>query len=96
MKAAISVKSPFSHNAWFGFIEASFGVIPSPSAWTPRRETGGSPLQDYNCAMHLLEHQCPSVAMICSGGLREQIAFRVDLGTLQGVRSAEWMHSPRS
>src|SRR5215472_15702490 len=35
MNAAISVKSPFSHNALFGLIETSFGVISFPLLLTP-------------------------------------------------------------
>ncbi len=54
------------------------------------------PLQDYNCAVRLLERPCPSVAMTCSNGWRAQIPLRGGQETLQRVRRTEWTHSPKS
>src|SRR5262245_49848823 len=69
MNAAISVKSPFSHSALFGFM-----MFP-PSELTGQRIAVSS-LHVYNCARRLLKDPCPSVAKICSGGLRRRLICR--------------------
>jgi hypothetical protein len=90
MKPAISVKSPFSHNALFEFMTVSslcdLELTGQPSAV--------SSLQ-YNCAVRLLEEPCPSVSMTCSNALRMQYALHGSQETLQKVQGTEWMHSPR-
>src|SRR5262249_49202820 len=59
-------------------------------------QSSAEPLQDYNCAMDLLNHPCPSVAIICSDGLGMLITLRAGQRTLQRVQRTEWMHSPKS
>src|SRR6476646_5638191 len=95
MKAAISVKSPFSHSALFGLTTFGFAMVifmKAPFCRTLRQETW-SPLQSYNCAVRLLEHPCPSVAIHCSDGLRTLIVLLGGHGTLQRDQGTEWTHS---
>src|SRR5690349_13631713 len=70
MKAAISVKSPFFHNALFGL--TTFGLA---TIVLCKLLFSDSRPQSYNCARRLLKSSYPSVAIPCSNVLRKRIAL---------------------
>jgi hypothetical protein len=80
MKAAIRVKSPFSHNILFGLFEAAGVILFFPFVFWRQA------FLEYNYALISLQNPCPGVAMICPFGQAAQVPLRGDRRTLQQVR----------